>query len=1017
MNKKQKLWFFLKRIIRSKITVILAILMFWTIGSKMQEAEAGYSASVAYQYYLLGTKADTVQEDADEQKLALNLGSLGSGGVAGEFSYDDIVNSAGEENEEQAKQFASIMATYSTFNYFSNKPESFSSILSYVGRWLSAIILLPLAVIMDLLATIVPAIVGLIAKLNIVRFLADVLTNLQISSSLADALGIDKNTFKKFAEILLYFSVTIILFTLGKMFRIGGKVDQRSYSKLKGRLFSFVAVPIIIGIGATIIDDVMSLAMSSNSNTATFSRYLVDDRSWAYNFNFAPNGNNAKDGNITPDNTSSYVDLKFNPYTEEGKNRIAQINAESSLASNDDSKFNFSNSALALSFVSSESFSAVDYINYKGTKNSLSFYGRDDQGAGDTFGSYYNYARNNQKQIKDITKSYFASGGERSQKDAVNGGFKSAIDDYVSGEDLIVPASIAWRDRYIYGAKSAGANMDKYYAEPPSYEQMTNEVGTNNENAFSDQSMYLILSTMFSETGGKYYIDAPTRGILQTKASFDSNRSSYFVVSMVGNPFFTIFGLIAKPIIQLIALCAVLFAVLALGLLDMNLRPFVAWIKGCTLGDIEYSYALLVYSVGIAGTILSLIALPNLFTAMLEYIPTVIVLGLETQGVKMHTPQASLAYYGVGLVFQSAIALTVGFLFIKSKTFRNKLIELFTFCWAWARVTGRRLEQQASSAGRMISYEQNKIRNEKSLGSRIFRESFSGDSDSGKPKRFANKWQSMKDGIAEDLGWQLSTFPESDLPTTRSQGFDNYESSPTMDAQDIARNGMMERAVMNLQDVEDNVPSHVQTVSIESQEAIMKLQKNPTKENYEDAMDKLDLLENDMSIENVQDEKLQQVHLTREELFKIGQTYGFNGRNGEENTTTNVFNNQKEENRSDSDYRTYQTSEDKSFKKTEQKIRNVSNHHAEHLSNIYKTYETKEVQQLASALGDASSNRDIAKSLGKLNSAKSNTDIQKGLSKLQESISHLDIEDRNKINTDELSKSLNKVMDLNKNKN
>ncbi|WP_222836504.1 hypothetical protein, partial [Lactiplantibacillus plantarum] len=67
---------------------------------------------------------------------------------------------------------------------------------------------------------------------------------------------------------------------------------------------------------------------------------------------------------------------------------------------------------------------------------------------------------------------------------------------------------------------------------------------------------------MFGETGGKYYIDAPARGVMQVKATFDSNRSNYFVVSMVGNPFFTIFGLIAKPIVQLVVLCAVVFAVL-----------------------------------------------------------------------------------------------------------------------------------------------------------------------------------------------------------------------------------------------------------------------------------------------------------------------------------------------------------------------------------------------------------------------------------------------------------------------
>lgn len=1001
LNMKRKKMLSIKGIIRNKITVIIAIIAFWAIGSKIQEVQAGYSASVAYQYYLLGTEADTIKESTESTDLPMNLGSLGSGGVSGEFSYDDIVNSAGEENEEQAKQFASIMATYSTFNYFSNKVEGFASILPYFGRWASAIILLPLAVIMDLLSTIVPALVGLIAKLNVVRFLADMLTNLPISSSLADALGVNVDTFKKFTEALLSFAVIMILLTLGKMFQSGGKVDQRNFSKLKGRLFSIIAVPVIIGIGATIIDEVMSLAMSSTSNTSAFSRYLVDDRSWAYNFNFAPNGNDAKDGNISPDNNSSYVDLDFNPYTNTGKKRISKINSQSSLANEDNSKFNFSNSALVLSFVSSESFSAVDYINYKGTKASQHFYGQEGKGNGETFGSYYQYAVNNQDKWVDVENAYNASGSKKpdDKKSGVSGGYKSAIDDYVADGKLIVNPSVAWRDRFIYGAKNSGANIDKYYAEPPSYEQMTNEVGNNKENAFSNQSMFLILSTMFSETGGKYYIDAPSRGIMGMKASFDSNRSNYFVVSMVGNPFFTMFGIISKPIIQLIALCSVILAILSIGLIDMNFRPLSAWIKGSTLGDIEYSYAILVYSVGIAGTILSLIVIPEMFTTVIEYIPTLIDLGLESQGISMHTPQASLAYYGVGLVFQSAVAIILGFLFWKSKTFRNQLVALFTFCWAWAKVTGQDLERQASRSGMRISNEQKRMTDKMNARFGFNQSQYGSNNPMTRRQRAGNWWESMKQGVSDDLGWK-PTAPLDDVPTTREQGFDNYESEPIMDAQDIARNGMYERAMMSLQDVEDNVPNHLQLASIEAQEGIMEVKTRPSQENYSDALDRLNLLQNDMSVEGIEQDTINHINLAKEELYNIGQTYGFNisdsntppiknyegvsdikSGNDEGMSTTNIFNNQREENHSYSDNR---------------------------------VYKNKEVQQLANTLGEASNDKDIARALEMMNSAKNNTDVQRGLSKLQESIGHLDIKDREKIDTSELSKSLDKVMDLNK---
>lgn len=1043
MKNKGAILLVAKRIIKSKMIVFLAILGFWSMGSKMQEAKAEYIAGTAYQYYLLGDKSEEVKSDAEEKSLPMNLGSIGSGGVAGEFSYDALVNSAKNEDKEEAKQFASILATYSTFNYFSNKVEGFSSIIGLVGRWLSAIVLLPLAVIMDILSSILPAMVGLIAKLNVFRLLAPVVTNAKITSDLATALGIDIEVFKRFIEALMYFLIGSILYSFIRMFRVGGRIDQRKYSKFKGRICSLIIMPFMIGIGATLIQDILELSMGSNSNLNAFSRYLVDVRSWAYNYNFAPNGNDDKDGNITPDNTNSYVDLKFNPYKEEGRKRIEKINADSSLATMDSNIFNFSNSALTLEFVSAKTFSASDYINYKGSEASQYLYGQEGKGDGQTFGSYYKYAIEQKDKLGDVNKAYNASGTEKEtdKSTAMNGGYKSAIDDYAQSGKLIVSPSVAWRDRFIYGAKNSGANMDKYYNEPPSYEQMTNAVGTNNGKAFSDQSMYLILSTMFDETGGKYYIDAPTRGALQAKAVFDSNRSNYYVVSMVGTPFFTFFGLLAKPLLQLVVLLAVIFAVVAMGFIDMNLRPFVAWLKGVTLGDIEYTYAVGIYAVGIAGTILSLIVIPNMFTRAVEYLPNLMDLGLKQAGVTMSNPQASLAYYGTGVFLQAVFSLILGYLFWKSRSFRMKLIELFTFCWAWAKSTGQYLERQASSAGMRISNEQDKMREKANKGFNKFGNlkmpignPEAPNSKSPRRKSIGNWFNDLKKDVQDDLNIPPILPQKEGTPTTSREAFENDDFEPVMEAQDIARNGMYERSLFQLQDVEDKaVSENVHLATIDAQDSLMQFKKNPSKENYLNAIDRVDFLQNAIDAEEPDGEKQQQISLVKDELYKLGDTYGFNltssgdtsgSRENKENQANTIYNNNhSEENHSDSDYQNYQTTNhETNSNRDENTVRNVMNHQNSNETTIHKNknlttnqaYQTNEVQQLANTLGDVANHQEIASMLGKINLAKDDREVRRELSNLQESISHLSIEDREKIDTKEFSKSLKRMIDSNK---
>lgn len=871
----------ISKIFKSKLTVLFVILVVWIVGSQVIGEAAGYKAGTAYQYYLLGEKSEHITEESENAKF-LKLGSLGSGGVSGEFSYDDIVNSASEDDKNEAERFASIMATYSTFNYFSNKVEGFASILSYVGRAVALIILLPLALIMDTLNLLIDALLGIIAKVNVIPMLASALTDLDIASDLAGYLGITEATISTITSSLLSFAVAMILISLAGMFRSRGRIDQGSYSKLKGRIFSVLAMPLIIGIGATLLDNFHDLASESDNFQGNFSRYMVDSRAWAYNFNFAPNGDNGRDGNIKPSSDSSYVDLNYNPYTTLGALRIKRINSQSSLAGNDEDNV-FPNTALVLSYGTSESFSAIDFINYKGTAASKSYYGRDD-GDGKSFGSYYDYAQTMAEngKLQDVNRSYYPSGGDRVDDDAVGGGYKEAIDDYVSGDTLMVSPQIAWRDRFIYGAKSSGDNIDNYYSEPPSIEQMENEVGTNDEAAFSNQSMFLILSTMFNETGGKYYIDAPSRGILQAKAAFDSNRSTYFVVSMVGSPWLTIFGLIAKPIIQLVIMCAIVFAILSMGIIDMNLRPLMAWLKGITLGNIEYSQALIIYCIGIGGTILTLIAVPQLLGAGIEALSKLVVVPAEMRDLEAISPQASIALKGTPLIITALLSLVFAFLFFKSPTFRKSIIELFTMPWAWAKSTGERLEMQASGgAGMRMKTESDRMIQRNGLNQALnFSNLAHGGAGAGGSTsvfgKAANWVKNTASGVKEDLN-----LPSSNLATgqneTGSAGLDGMKSKKVQSAGTVAKNGMYERAVNSLREneVDRDVSDKVRIASIEAQEGIMQFHKMPTQENYIAAHDKLDLLENEIKLdEGSGADSEARLSKARAELFNLAKSHG-----------------------------------------------------------------------------------------------------------------------------------------------
>lgn len=709
---RPSLWQRIKQLFASKFMVILAIIGLWGVGintiNNSANADSYYQFGTVYQYFMLYNKSDDVTKDAQKQKVA-SMGNFGSGGVSGTFSYNDIVNGVSGSKKDTAKKFSSMMATYSTFGYISNFIQGFESIPGSLMRIVSLILLVPLGFVTDVIGAILPGLINLLAKFNVVVLLGSFFGNLSGVSALAEAIGISKDTMVKFMNTLISFNVAAILIALMITFKHGSSnIDQRGARKLKGRLMTWIGLPLVVFAGAYVINSITDLAKQETTLSEGYARYMIDVRNWAYQFNFAPDGNNTNaSGGIEMGKNGSFVDLSFNPYTTKGGSRIKNINALSSLAGNNAV---LKNSTLALMYGTGQYFSASDYIAYVGSKAA-----EDSMAAG----SYYFIANTYSDHLADTKNAY--EGNLAMKLDGGNytadGPYKSAKDDYIKKDKLITSPQIAWRDRFIYGSKTGGAKIDDYYGEAPSWEQVNNTVGTgesaNGKNyGLSDQSMFLALSTIFNENGGRYYIDAPARGVMQAKSAFDSNRSQYYSVSMVGNPFFTIPGMMAEPLIEVIALITVVLAVFSIGLVEMNTKPFSAFVKGATLGDFEYPEAFLIYTVGIAGTVIMLVAVPKFLILALKAIGKTLMLPATKAAV---TPQASLIAQGTPQLVSCLVSLIVAIMFWKVERFRNGLIDLYTLPWAWAKSSGERLERQANPGGMSMRREQSEMRDKNKL--------------------------------------------------------------------------------------------------------------------------------------------------------------------------------------------------------------------------------------------------------------------------------------------------------------
>lgn len=687
---KQKL----VKLLKSKLVVMFSLIMicfglFSNVGKT--KADDNYNLSTVYQYFLLDNRNGYTPKKDKDFKSAIS-GMLGSGGNQGTFSYDDIVNGAGSENRNSAKKFCGIMSTLSGYNYINTTNQGIFGIGNKVSHFINGVILLVFGLIQDLLDLMYTAFITVVTQYNFYSFIAGIFGQSNACDKLTSALGISKDVIEEIVGLGFGILTVILLVLLIYTLRKGDSIDKSALKKMVARFIGAAAMPATMMLCGLMINDFIPQDMAKPSSNPVFANYLIDQQTWAEkdNFDMTVGGVNQISGS---NSDGTYLNTAYNPYQQNSKaSAIGQKLYQDSGINNGA----FPNTALAMRYLSGKTFNAQDYlasIQEPGKDNSI-----DSRVA--------NFAKDNYKSLYTFNKGRSSTGTEMDDWANKDSPMSKAKDDYYTGDPgskefkALQNPEQTWIDRYIYGAKASG-NIKDYYGAGPSKEQVFAGAGGSNDR-FSDASMYLILCTQFSEKGGTFSIATPAQGAYGSIAQFAYQSPVWSDMSMVGTPIFTVPAMISSTTISLLIGLAMIMAIWQIGILEMNVLPVRSWLKAISFGALEYTYASIVYAVGIAGTLITMNIFPRLLIAVLNTILTSVFTPL-TQGltaVQGGVPTASGSeMLGISNWITMLIGVAAIVMFIKNVKFRDALIELMCIPWIWAKETGEKFERQAGDGG------------------------------------------------------------------------------------------------------------------------------------------------------------------------------------------------------------------------------------------------------------------------------------------------------------------------------
>ena len=715
-NKKRSLKKRFKSFFKSKFIVITTLILttLGLFGGIAKTSADSIDLSGVYQYFLLDNQNGYNSDDKKaKHDVKHPTGALGSGGNHGRFNYTQIVEGAGKDNRASAKQFSSEMATLSGYHYFNVTDQGFRGIFNSAGTFLEGLVLIPFGLIVDLSTIIYHIFSNVIVKYNVFTMLGSAFGNTGVASGLADAFGISKSFLESIVSLAMAFFATILVIGIVKALSHEDAFSMSHWKKNLQRIVGFLAMPVVVTFCSMLINDLTADSMTVGKQDPDFANYIINVQTWAKD-NFNMNVGGAK-GISSSTKDGTYLDSSWNPYADNGK-KASQI-GQALFQEGPLSGTAFPNTALAVQLMSNKTFTAQDYLSYiestdnaNGVKTALKSFGKD-------YGNLY-----------DFGTAYTSMGTKEDNWNMQDTPISAAKDDYEADDKAKTQSSHrltgpiqTWVERYIYGAKSTG-DLKDYYGKNPSMEQVYADFGGNSSGGqrLSDASTFLVLNTKFDVEGGTFSINNPAQGVKGTVASFAYQTPVWSSYALVGSALYTLPKMIGSAIFTMIVLLAILIAILRIGLIEMNIDPLRAWFKSIFKGDIEYTYASIVYAVGILGTVILMSYVGPTFSGALNKIINTL-FGPLTQNITFNssgTPSVGgTELIGLSGIITFAIALIALRFFIKDPKFREGLVETLTLPWTWASATGHKLEAQVD--GNMMSEAKNRINNRANLNKKV----------------------------------------------------------------------------------------------------------------------------------------------------------------------------------------------------------------------------------------------------------------------------------------------------------
>lgn len=691
-----------KKFFKSKIVVIAALVMLVAtcfVGTSKANADDNYDLSMVYQYFLLDNQNGyTPPKGKGWDKIAKDIvGVFGSGGNQGQFSYSDIVNGAGKSNKAAAEKFSGIMATLSGYNYIHTSNMGMAWIGNAIQHVLLGLILFVFGLIVDVAQNLYGFIVNVIAQFNVFTMLGNAFGNSSAGNKLGQALGISTADIQQIASIALGCAVVVLVASVVWTLRRGAtEIDRGALSKTKARAIGIIGMPAVVVFCSMLLQDVTAGPLSSGNpqKNPVFADYIIPVKTWAEQDNFDMSVGGAS-GISGSNKDGTYLDSSYNPY--ESNNKGAKI-GQALFQQTSIEGSAFPNTCLAMEYMNPmNTFNARTYLAYientsgfNGIQHFVSQFKRSD---------LYDFSHPRSSEGTDEKDAWK---GQNAPMDKAKADYID--DDQDSGKAYLQNENTTWLNRYIYGSKMGG-NVKDYYQTKPSLEQIYSGAGGNRNGStlcFSDESMYLILNTAFNVDGGTFSMNTPASGVYGEIAKFAESSPIWDSVSMVGTPIFTIPKMLTGPLCTLLVVLAMLTAFFEMGIVETNLLPLRAWLKGIFMGDIEFCEAAIIYALGIAGVVAILEIIPGLLTNGLQFILSAIFTPL-TQGMTVNnngTPTvAGTELIGLSGVLSFVVASFAIVLFAKVKRFRDGFIGLMTFPWDWAREKGQKLEDAAGLSG------------------------------------------------------------------------------------------------------------------------------------------------------------------------------------------------------------------------------------------------------------------------------------------------------------------------------